>query len=675
MYEASVVSSPTKRWIHEMSCDAKSWPIATLGVCPGMKETEKTIIIRPAVLADLDDLVSLENAAFDYDRMSRRSLRHAISSPTGLVIVATGSAGNLVAYALVFLDRRHFLARLYSIAVSEDVRTSGIGRRLLLDVEKRVAARGFQRIRLEGQVGPHGPLGFYRRLGYQHVESLPEYYQHGADAERMEKRLYPDTEAQTHPLLLVDRDGFALPHDLPARIMTLRDYLSQSDIVPGRIVVNLARSYEMLSKGYYASLLAEARGEISLPHASDLLDINWKRIHRQALTEFSPLVRRAFAGKGEEGSFEIHFGMTADPRLQIVGALMFERFRCPVLRIYHNAIGDIEEIEAVRADKSDQEQFIPALRHFLVHGTAPPIELKKHAISIAMLVDPEERMPPSDALALSFFEDAALEIGARITRITKRDLHKLAQFDALFIRETTGLDHHTYRFARKAELEGLCVIDTPDAILKCSNKIYLHERLLRAGIPVPRTLVFDYKELPHIAASESFPMVLKIPDGSFSKGVHLIKTPQALIEKATALFDHSDLLLLQEFMPTDYDWRIGVLNGQALFACKYFMAPKHWQIYNHTVGDVVGGPSEAVPLSEVPQEVLHIAIHASNCIGQGLFGVDMKVGPKGPVIIEVNDNPNIDEGVEDVLEGKELYRKILLGLIAPLLEEDADSRA
>ncbi|MDA0715063.1 MAG: GNAT family N-acetyltransferase [archaeon] len=657
-----------------MSIDAKLWPNTVQGVYQGMKTTEE-ILIRCAEHADLDDLVHLENSSFDYDRMTRRSLRHAISSPTGVVVVAENTKGNLVAYAVVFLDRRNFLARLYSIAVSEEVRGSGIGRKLLLDVEQRVTKRGFHRIRLEGQVGPTGPLGFYRRLGYQHVESLPEYYEHGADAERMEKRLYPNVGAQTLPLLLVDNDGFDLPKDLPARIMTLRDYLGQSDIVPGRIVVNLARSYEMLSKGYYASLLAEARGEISLPHASDLLDINWKRIHRQALTEFTPLVRRAFAGGEKEGSFEIHFGMTSDPRLQIVGALMFERFRCPVLRIYHNAIGDIEEIEAVRADKSDQDLFIPNLRKFLSHGTAPPIELKKHAISIAMLVDPDEHMPPSDAMALIFFEDAALEIGARITRITKRDLHKLSQFDALFIRETTSLDHHTYRFARKAELEGLCVIDSPDAILKCSNKIYLHERLLRAGVPVPRTLVFDNKELPYIAASESFPMVLKIPDGSFSKGVHLVETPEGLIEKATSLFGHSDLLLLQEFMPTDYDWRIGVLDGQTLFACKYFMAPKHWQIYNHSISNSESGPSEAIPIHKVPHDILQIAIQASNCIGKGLFGVDIKIGPKGPVVIEVNDNPNIDQGVEDVLEGKELYRKILLGLIAPLLEDEREHRS
>ena len=37
-------------------------------------------------------------------------------------------------------------------------------------------------------------------------------------------------------------------------------------------------------------------------------------------------------------------------------------------------------------------------------------------------------------------------------------------------------------------------------------------------------------------------------------------------------------------MPTDFDWRIGVLEGKALYACRYFMARKHWQILKRTSG-------------------------------------------------------------------------------------------
>jgi glutathione synthase/RimK-type ligase-like ATP-grasp enzyme len=56
--------------------------------------------------------------------------------------------------------------------------------------------------------------------------------------------------------------------------------------------------------------------------------------------------------------------------------------------------------------------------------------------------------------------------------IEKEDYGRLAEFDALFIRETTGVNHHTYRFARRAEAEGLVVVDDPQSILKCTNKVY-----------------------------------------------------------------------------------------------------------------------------------------------------------------------------------------------------------
>lgn len=37
----------------------------------------------------------------------------------------------------------------------------------------------------------------------------------------------------------------------------------------------------------------------------------------------------------------------------------------------------------------------------------------------------------------------------------------------------------------------------------------------------------------------------------------------------------------------------------------------------------------------------------------------MKMTSRGPVVIEVNDNPNIDAGAEDSVLGDELYRIVL----------------
>ena len=55
----------------------------------------------------------------------------------------------------------------------------------------------------------------------------------------------------------------------------------------------------------------------------------------------------------------------------------------------------------------------------------------------------------------------------------------MAEFDALWIRATTSIDNFTYRFARRAQQEGMPVIDDPQSMIRCTNKVYLAERLAR----------------------------------------------------------------------------------------------------------------------------------------------------------------------------------------------------
>src|SRR5690606_28318399 len=98
---------------------------------------------------------------------------------------------------------------------------------------------------------------------------------------------------------------------------------------------------------------------------------------------------------------------------------------------------------------------------------------------LAVLVNPDEEEPPSDEKAIQRFQKAAETVGLDFELITRDDFHRLAEFDALFIRETTAVNHHTFRFAQRAAAEGMVVIDDPDSILRCTNKVYLAELLDR----------------------------------------------------------------------------------------------------------------------------------------------------------------------------------------------------
>src|SRR5699024_7579934 len=126
------------------------------------------------------------------------------------------------------------------------------------------------------------------------------------------------------------------------------------------------------------------------------------------------------------------------------------------------------------------------------------------------------------------------------------------------------------------------------------------------------------------------------------------------------LFEDSAIILAQEFTPTEFDWRIGVLNGQPLYACKYYMAKGHWQIYKHLdSGKSDSGLVDTIPLYKVPKDVIRTALKATSLIGKGLYGVDLKVVNGTAMIIEINDNPSIDYGIEDAILGDDLYYRIL----------------
>lgn len=252
--------------------------------------------------------------------------------------------------------------------------------------------------------------------------------------------------------------------------------------------------------------------------------------------------------------------------------------------------------------------------------------------------------------------------------ITREDYGSLAEFDALFIRETTSVNHHTFRFARRAAAEGMVVIDDPESILRCSNKVFLAELLSRHKLMTPATVIFSMDNANLVGERIGFPCVIKQPDSAFSQGVVKIDTEEAFKAQLEQLFETSELLLAQEFVPTDFDWRIGVLGGRALFACKYFMARKHWQIIKREGSTSRFGKFESLPVHQAPQKVVSAAVKAANLIGNGLYGVDLKVLGGKPKIIEVNDNPSIDAGIEDKVLGNLLYEQIMLHIMMQLEE-------
>jgi glutathione synthase/RimK-type ligase-like ATP-grasp enzyme len=282
---------------------------------------------------------------------------------------------------------------------------------------------------------------------------------------------------------------------------------------------------------------------------------------------------------------------------------------------------------------------------------------------LAILVDENERSPPSNREALKRFERAGRANGFDVEFLSRDDYGRIAEFDALFIRTTTSVNHHTYRFASRARSEGLVVVDDPESIIRCSNKVYLVELAKRLDLAIPPTMVIGSStQADEIIRELGLPCVLKQPDSAFSQGVFRADTREALAAGLERLLSRSDLVVVQSFMPTEFDWRVGVFDRQPLFVCRYFMAEGHWQIYNHKGRGTTAGEFETIAVQHAPSEVLRLALQTANAIGDGFYGVDIKTVDGRHVLIEINDNPNVDRGVEDQILGDALYERIMKGL-------------
>jgi glutathione synthase/RimK-type ligase-like ATP-grasp enzyme len=364
----------------------------------------------------------------------------------------------------------------------------------------------------------------------------------------------------------------------------------------------------------------------------------------------------------------VYFGQTGYPDLQDLARQVFETFPCPLLRIEFERervwqIGAIKPVGLHTLNDAQEDGFAQALDQFSRKLWRKPRARRQYRYDIAMLVDPNEAMPPSNKKALKSFVAAGKELGIEVDSISRNDYTRLAEYDGLFIRETTATDNHTYRFAHRAEKEGMVVIDDPTSILRCTNKIFLHDMMVSRKLAVPRTEILyrdDSKRLKELPERLGFPIVLKIPDGSFSRGIVKVESIEALQKAAAELFQHSVLVIAQEFLYTEFDWRIGVLNREALYACKYYMSRGHWQIYNHGAkGAAKSGGFQTIPVRKAPADVVKLALKATHAIGDGLYGVDIKQTRDRTVVIEVNDNPSIDAGVEDAYLGDDLYLRIM----------------
>jgi glutathione synthase/RimK-type ligase-like ATP-grasp enzyme len=440
---------------------------------------------------------------------------------------------------------------------------------------------------------------------------------------------------------------------------------------------NLCRSYRYQSEGYYVSLLAEARGHKPLPSVTTIQDLKSQSMIRLVADDLDEIIQQSLAPiHADKFTLTIYFGKNLARRHERLSLHLFNMFQAPMLRAQfarngHWTLRSICAIPTSEIPESHREFVVQVASEYFAGKRSRVKRQARSRYDLAILHTGDQPDAPSNGQAIRKFIKAAASLGLQAEVISRDDYARLAEFDALFIRETTAVNHHTYRFARRAHSEGLVVIDDPESIVKCTNKVYLAELMNRHDVSTPRTLVVHQENVEAIARDLGFPCVLKKPDSAFSLGVVKVESQAALNEQLERFLDESDLVVAQEFLPTTFDWRITVLDRRPLYACKYYMAENHWQIIKHNGNGKEFGNFETLPVELAPRKAVRLALKAADLIGDGLYGVDIKQSGDRVYVIEVNDNPSIDAGIEDSILRDELYRRVMAVFLARIEQRKA----
>lgn len=252
------------------------------------------------------------------------------------------------------------------------------------------------------------------------------------------------------------------PRDWPleirdAAVVAARSYLTDpataadpaADHAPARsmnhsvIVINLCKSYRYQSLGYYVSLLTEARDHKPLPKMGVIGDLQSQNLVRRLAGDVNAPTQRLLAPLASD-DFElgIYCGCNPISRYDPLSRQLFSLLQIPLLcarfERQNNRWG-LHSLRAIAANEiplDRQELVALAATNYLMHR-----KQRKRYVSprfdLAILHDPDSSEPPSNAKAMQKFKKAAKERSIRVELITRTDIGRLPEFDALFIRDTT----------------------------------------------------------------------------------------------------------------------------------------------------------------------------------------------------------------------------------------------
>jgi len=193
------------------------------------------------------------------------------------------------------------------------------------------------------------------------------------------------------------------------------------------------------------------------------------------------------------------------------------------------------------------------------------------------------------------------------------------------------------------------VVNSPPSSLACRDRVLMAQRMEKAHLPCPHTWSFssieELQEKEGCLATLAFPLIIKSRHsyrGDLVGTVSTLGDLQALLARRKR-----EPLILQEFAQGDgWDVKLWII-GQQVFAARR----------RSTLEAGARKDDFPIPAQQLPAAWRSIALQVGRVFDLLLYGLDLVITEKGPVIVDVNSFPGFrgvpgaDSALVSLIEG------------------------
>ena len=216
----------------------------------------------------------------------------------------------------------------------------------------------------------------------------------------------------------------------------------------------------------------------------------------------------------------------------------------------------------------------------------------------------------------------------------------------IFVRGTPTKDSHLDLISEFERL-GYCCVNNRTTINICADKYRNYVRLKDYGLTQPKTVLIPNKDMIDFSLESldtRFPIIMKTLRGSKGVGVLFIESKRALdaiVQLVYKTEEDSDLLI-QEYIKTDFDVRVIVLDGRIVATMQRDVVEGDFRS-NYSQG----GKVKSYKLTSMEEKECLLAAKAVDGIFTAVDFIPARNRERSPpYILEVNSSPGTD-GIEE----------------------------